>query len=218
MRINKGLIITIISLLVFSLFPITIFAEENTDNEDPGKYSTKDEVIYGKLDGHGKINNMYVVNTFHTTKAGKIIDYGDYGDIRNLTDLSAIDQKNGNEIHFQADEEDFYYQGELTNLVLPWDISIDYVLDGKKVNASELAGQTGALEIQITTTENKTVDSTFFENYLMQVSVSLYPTIFSNIQAPKGTEANEGKNKIDRKSTRLNSSHVAISYAVFCLK
>src|SRR5690625_6246428 len=25
-------------------------------------------------------------------------------------------------------------------------------------------------------------------------------------------------NKLDRKSTRLNSSHVAISYAVFCLK
>src|SRR5437870_7557656 len=27
-----------------------------------------------------------------------------------------------------------------------------------------------------------------------------------------------GETKIDRKSTRLNSSHVAISYAVFCLK
>src|SRR5690625_6400322 len=26
------------------------------------------------------------------------------------------------------------------------------------------------------------------------------------------------KEKLDRKSTRLNSSHVAISYAVFCLK
>src|SRR5690625_6520653 len=26
------------------------------------------------------------------------------------------------------------------------------------------------------------------------------------------------RNRIDRKSTRLNSSHVAISYAVFCLK
>src|SRR5690625_6760014 len=26
------------------------------------------------------------------------------------------------------------------------------------------------------------------------------------------------KRRIDRKSTRLNSSHVAISYAVFCLK
>src|SRR5690625_6508189 len=28
----------------------------------------------------------------------------------------------------------------------------------------------------------------------------------------------DAKYKIDRKSTRLNSSHVAISYAVFCLK
>src|SRR5690625_5813654 len=27
-----------------------------------------------------------------------------------------------------------------------------------------------------------------------------------------------GELKVDRKSTRLNSSHVAISYAVFCLK
>src|SRR5690625_6992323 len=29
---------------------------------------------------------------------------------------------------------------------------------------------------------------------------------------------NPGPSSIDRKSTRLNSSHVAISYAVFCLK
>ena len=31
-------------------------------------------------------------------------------------------------------------------------------------------------------------------------------------------ELDNQKGKIDRKSTRLNSSHVAISYAVFCLK
>src|SRR5690625_7043526 len=30
--------------------------------------------------------------------------------------------------------------------------------------------------------------------------------------------ANDGYDGTDRKSTRLNSSHVAISYAVFCLK
>src|SRR5690625_5407558 len=29
---------------------------------------------------------------------------------------------------------------------------------------------------------------------------------------------NQNKENVDRKSTRLNSSHVAISYAVFCLK
>src|SRR3712207_4186212 len=32
------------------------------------------------------------------------------------------------------------------------------------------------------------------------------------------TELHEGKNVLDRKSTRLNSSHANISYAVFCLK
>src|SRR5690625_6364083 len=31
-------------------------------------------------------------------------------------------------------------------------------------------------------------------------------------------QAESAQQKIDRKSTRLNSSHVAISYAVFCLK
>ena len=29
---------------------------------------------------------------------------------------------------------------------------------------------------------------------------------------------NNSGNSVDRKSTRLNSSHVAISYAVFCMK
>src|SRR5690625_5432630 len=33
-----------------------------------------------------------------------------------------------------------------------------------------------------------------------------------------GIEARGGPGRGDRKSTRLNSSHVAISYAVFCLK
>src|SRR5690625_6735284 len=33
-----------------------------------------------------------------------------------------------------------------------------------------------------------------------------------------GSESGNINNFIDRKSTRLNSSHVAISYAVFCLK
>src|SRR5690554_7260991 len=31
-------------------------------------------------------------------------------------------------------------------------------------------------------------------------------------------DAEQGVNAVDRKSTRLNSSHVRISYAVFCLK
>src|SRR5207253_6866154 len=35
---------------------------------------------------------------------------------------------------------------------------------------------------------------------------------------PAAAEAEHGHSRLDRKSTRLNSSHVATSYAVFCLK
>src|SRR5690625_6727177 len=38
------------------------------------------------------------------------------------------------------------------------------------------------------------------------------------IQAQTGSHLGHQPQREDRKSTRLNSSHVAISYAVFCLK
>src|SRR5690606_39390715 len=40
----------------------------------------------------------------------------------------------------------------------------------------------------------------------------------SGITATEAVEASRAYGKKDRKSTRLNSSHVKISYAVFCLK
>src|SRR5256885_8910727 len=41
----------------------------------------------------------------------------------------------------------------------------------------------------------------------------------SNCAAASASAASEvGSSSIDRKSTRLNSSHLVISYAVFCLK
>src|SRR5882724_12780110 len=36
--------------------------------------------------------------------------------------------------------------------------------------------------------------------------------------APRGTRTSPSPCRADRKSTRLNSSHLGISYAVFCLK
>src|SRR5256885_7351750 len=44
--------------------------------------------------------------------------------------------------------------------------------------------------------------------------------LFAHSLPPAGADAcfSLGKTSIDRKSTRLNSSHLVISYAVFCLK
>src|SRR2546427_5113326 len=40
----------------------------------------------------------------------------------------------------------------------------------------------------------------------------------ANLHAEPGDRAPRARNPLDRKSTRLNSSHSQISYAVFCLK
>src|SRR3712207_7272311 len=47
-----------------------------------------------------------------------------------------------------------------------------------------------------------------------------WPEVDRTLARPNGREAggNEGEPAQDRKSTRLNSSHANISYAVFCLK
>src|SRR5690625_8013408 len=47
---------------------------------------------------------------------------------------------------------------------------------------------------------------------------SSYAPDVSGYYASGGYTGDGGKYEPDRKSTRLNSSHVAISYAVFCLK
>src|SRR3712207_8772601 len=45
-----------------------------------------------------------------------------------------------------------------------------------------------------------------------------YDPRFERVDTPEGTERALSEAKGDRKSTRLNSSHANISYAVFCLK
>src|SRR5690606_40184575 len=61
----------------------------------------------------------------------------------------------------------------------------------------------------------------YFENHLHLESENLLAAL---VRGPQGIELDQSrissayKRPLDRKSTRLNSSHVKISYAVFCLK
>src|SRR5690625_7037824 len=56
-------------------------------------------------------------------------------------------------------------------------------------------------------------------NYtLAQTTTSMSAKEVMKLYYPQEVESQEGNEILDRKSTRLNSSHVAISYAVFCLK
>src|SRR5207253_8861239 len=84
------------------------------------------------------------------------------------------------------------------------------------------------LEVQITVAESLGVETRgayyeeagalrdMMQNHLLQLLclIAMEPPV--SFEA--GPVRDEKNKVIDRKSTRLNSSHVAISYAVFCLK
>src|SRR5205807_5479938 len=53
------------------------------------------------------------------------------------------------------------------------------------------------------------------EFYLNEIN---YGNLSYGIEAAAETYFNKSARELDRKSTRLNSSHLVISYAVFCLK
>src|SRR5688500_19601046 len=60
------------------------------------------------------------------------------------------------------------------------------------------------------------IDPRVFVDHLIDAEVPLdRPPSFTSEPAP---HRRRGRQQADRKSTRLNSSHLVISYAVFCLK
>jgi len=194
MRLKRLAMMMMCAVLVFGSLPLPALAADNADEQSgSGAYSAKDETIYGNLNASGTLQDMYVVNTFHVTEPGQIVDHGDYNNVRNLSNLNDIKQRVDNTIRFQAEEDEFYYQGDVDNKPLPWNVDIIYVLDGEEVAPDELAGKSGALELQIATSANESVDPVFFENYMMQISLTMDQAKFDDIQAPDGTKATSGK-------------------------
>src|SRR5699024_11609142 len=57
-----------------------------------------------------------------------------------------------------------------------------------------------------------------YENDQYESAKRELPDLGEKLETPYGSGQVIGLNILDRKSTRLNSSHVSISYAVFCLK
>ncbi|WP_053216986.1 coiled-coil domain-containing protein [Virgibacillus senegalensis] len=197
-RIKKLLLVFAIIMLVLPSLFVSAEAGNSKPEEDTtqekGEVSSKDEVVYGKLSAAGERQELYVVNTLDVEKAGNIVDYGSYTNLKNLTNLAELEQKDG-KVTVDAPEGKFYYQGNMDDQSLPWDISITYLLDGKEIAPEELAGKAGHVEIKLATSANEKVDPVFFENYLLQISLSLNMETYQNIKAPDGTLANAGKNK-----------------------
>ncbi|WP_240733097.1 YhgE/Pip domain-containing protein [Jeotgalibacillus sp. S-D1] len=185
-------------LLVMPTFVVSAETNQDSKKEDApkgqGSYTEKSEVVYATLNASGGQGAMYVVNNFTIDEPGKISDYGPYTSVQNLTDPSAIQQKE-DRVQFTTEEEEFYYQGDLKGVALPWDFDVAYRLEGKSVKPEDLLGKDGELEIQIDSSKNDKGEELFFENYLLQITLTFDSERYKNIEAPDGTIANAGKNR-----------------------
>ena len=154
----------------------------------------KEENIYVNLDDNGSVDGVYVVNSYDLKKDQKITDYGNYSSLTNLSSDHRLSDDNG-KITGQGKKGKFYYQGNLDSAKIPWDIDILYELNGKEIDAKDLAGKSGKLKITMKITQNQSADKDFFENFLLQVSMALNTKQCKNIKANGATEANSGDNK-----------------------
>ncbi|WP_407270313.1 YhgE/Pip domain-containing protein [Radiobacillus sp. PE A8.2] len=195
---RKKLLVLLAFMLLLPSYPIQAASGGSTSADDPvqtsGEVTSKDEVIYATLSATGAKKNIYVVNIFDVTKAGTIVDYGAYSDVENLTNLTEIEQE-GNKVQIDAPEGDFYYQGNMQDKSIPWDISVAYQLDGKAVAPEDLLGEDGQFEMNIHTSANGNVNNAFYNNYLLQISLTLDADVFENVTAGDASIANAGANK-----------------------
>ncbi len=155
----------------------------------------KEEVVYANLSTAGAVREVYVVNEFDVTADGLLTDFGDYTMVANLTSTAPMEQT-ADAVSVEADAGKFYYQGTLASQNLPWVFTISYTLDGAPVDPADLAGNSGQLAIHITSRQNMAVDATFYDNYMLQISLTLDADKCTNISAPDATVANAGKNKM----------------------
>ena len=154
----------------------------------------KEENVYVSLAGDGSVADIYIVNMFALDGKTEIRDYGAYSSVRNLTSEADI-SLDGDSVTVSAEAGTFYYQGNLKDAQLPWNISVTYMLDGKNVAADELAGANGHLVISGSVTKNKLTDGDFYEAYMVQATVLLDTVKCRNIQTEGATEANVGADK-----------------------
>lgn len=160
----------------------------SAQNAQPGA----EEVIYAALSANGEVEHAYAVVAI--SAEGESVHYGEFSDVKNLSDTAPIDYENG-KVSVDSGDARFYYQGEMSDVKLPWIVEIEYKLDGKTLSAEELAGKSGELEISMTTRKNPGVDEVFFKNYMMQVTVTLDASLCSEISAPGASVASAGGNK-----------------------
>lgn len=183
---KRTFLIFFVTLLVFS--STTFISGANPEN------TAKEEVVYGILDDTGSLQSISVVNGFNLDTDAAIADYGTYASVQNLSSDVDIVQS-GNFITYAGKSGRSYYQGELANRQLPWNIAIYYYLNGQPIDPQDLDGKSGNLKIAVHTSKNVAEKSSFFDDFSLQVTVPMNMELCKNLTTSGATIADNGSTK-----------------------
>lgn len=154
----------------------------------------KTEVVYVSLDATGAARSASVVNMFDVESGGQIVDFGPYDDVLSLSEGKALSRE-GQATSFSVGEGTFLYQGDISQPVIPWNISLSYELDGRSVSADEVAGVEGEVTIHLKTGRNEDADRAFYDSYMLQATFTLPAGTCSDVVAEQATLAMSGEDR-----------------------
>ena len=184
---QKRRIVRIICWILAALFLISAASLLLARVAYAAEPARRDESVYVDMDADGNITS--VVSSVYLGNPSKEDSLTDYTTLTNIKNIAGLDSPTveGQAVTFKADGEDVIYQGNGEGDALPFSISITYTLDGKRVQAAELAGQSGHLGITIQVTNREmrtvTVDEEAVDLYVPFTVICMYTfdETFSNV-------------------------------------
>ncbi|MGE5654024.1 MAG: hypothetical protein ACM3ZQ_07120 [Bacillota bacterium] len=156
----------------------------------------KDETVYVSLNYDGSAQKTQVVSHIETPKAGRYSDSGTYSEIKSLSSNIQPDV-HGNKISWDlpASDSGFYYQGTLTKGDVPYVFTFSFTLDGKPIDAPELVGRSGKVELTIKASPSRSVSDYFTDRFVCQIQVPLSLDKVSGIVAPGAQSMTVGRTR-----------------------
>lgn len=154
-----------------------------------------DETLYLNLDHYGAISDANVVKGIEFNKQETYTDYGTYTEVVCLGNDDDPKSENG-EVVLKAPENGgrLFFQGTLDNSAVqsPWSFDLGYKLNGRAVEAKDLAGASGLVEIDIDATANKQVSEYMRNNFMLLIAVPVDLSKCYSVDAPDSQTSSIG--------------------------
>lgn len=173
---------------------------DSTVEEDGSLY--KDESVYVKADASGKVNETTVTEWLKNPNNGKTEDVTELQNVENVKGDETYTTDSEGSVSWKSEGKDIYYQGT-TDKELPVDVEITYTLDGKKVEAKDLKGKDGELEmkVQYTNQSKETVDVSgesveMYTPFAMVTAMMLPNDEYTNVTIDHGKIVSDGDKNI----------------------